>query len=89
MKAEPGAELSCRARNLPADHPAQPSGVISYYATLALAKAATVGDWLARIDALVQKDAEAGRLPRFYQPELHIVGNDSQPAAGMPAHRAT
>ncbi len=82
MKAAPGAELACRARNLPAAHPAAPRGVISTYATLALAEATTVGDWLARIEALVQADVQAdvqaGRLPAFYRPELCVLGDATQ-----------
>lgn len=78
MKAAPGAELACRARNLPAAHPAAPRGVISTYATLALAEATTVGDWLARIEALVQADVQAGRLPAFYRPELCALGDATQ-----------
>jgi hypothetical protein len=77
MKAAPGAELTCRAHNLPPEHPAQPRGIISYYATLALAAATNLGDWLARIEALAQQDVQAGRLPRFYQPELQMLGDGS------------
>ncbi|MFZ1465993.1 MAG: hypothetical protein WAV60_18260, partial [Anaerolineae bacterium] len=76
------AELACRAHNLPAQHPAAPRGVISHYATLALAEAVTVADWLARSEALVQEDAQAGRLPSFYRPDLHLLGDGAQPAPG-------
>ena len=82
MKAAPGAELTCRAPNLPEAHPAQPRGIISYYATLALAAATTVDDWLARIEALVQEDVHAGRLPPFYRPHLHVLGDGKWPAPG-------
>jgi len=82
MKAAPGAELTCRAHNLPEAHPAQPRGVISYYATLALAEATTVDDWLARIEAQVQEDVRAGRLPSFYRPHLHVLGEGERPAPG-------
>ena len=75
MKAAPGAELACRAHNLPPTHPAQPRGVISYYVTLALAEATTVGDWLARTEALVQEDVQASQLPPFYRPTLQVVGD--------------
>ena len=79
MKAAPGAELTCRAHNLPPEHPAQPRGIISYYATLALAAATTVDDWLARIEALVQEDVRAGRLPPFYRPCLQVLGDGKCP----------
>ena len=82
MKAQPGAELACRAHNLPPDHPAQPRGVISYFATAALATAATVGDWLARIEALVQLDVEANLLPTFYRPDLCMLGDRNHAAPG-------
>jgi len=82
MKAQPGTELACRAHNLPPDHPAQPRGVISYFATAALAEAATLGDWLARIEALVQFEVEANLLPAFYRPELCVLGDRSHAAPG-------
>jgi hypothetical protein len=82
MKAPPGAELTCRAHNLPPDHPAQPRGVISYFATAALAEAATLGDWLARIEALVQLDIEANLLPAFYRPDLWVLGDGNHAAPG-------
>jgi hypothetical protein len=86
MKALPGAELACRAHNLPPTHPAQPRGIVSYYATLALAKAVALDDWLARIEALVRQDVQDGRLPRFYQPDLHVLGNGEQRLPGQPAN---
>ena len=47
-----------------------------------LAEAATVADWLVRSEALVQEDAQAGRLPSFYRPDLHLLGDGAQPAPG-------
>lgn len=44
MQAAPGAELARRARNLPDTHPAAPRGIISYYATNALAGAEAMGN---------------------------------------------
>jgi hypothetical protein len=75
MQAVPGAELACRAHNLPDAHPAAPRGIISYYATGALTGAVTVSDWLAGIEALAQEDAQAGRLPPFYRPHLAAPGD--------------
>ena len=74
MKALPGEELTCRARNLPPLHPAQPRGVISYYATAALAGAETMGDWLTGIEDLVQQDVQDNRLYPFYHPHLAVLG---------------
>jgi len=82
MKAAPGAELTCRAHNLPEAYPAQPRGIISYYATLALTAATTVDDWLACIEALVQEDVRAVRLPPLYRPHLHVLGEGKWPAPG-------
>ena len=82
MKAAPGAELACRAHNLPPTHPAKPRGVISYYATLALAGALTLADWLAAIEALAQADFTAGRLSPLHRPHLHLLGDGAQPAPG-------
>ena len=84
MKAQPGAELACRAHNLPEAHPAQPRGIISYYATLALAAATTVENWLARIEAPVQEDVRADRLPPFYRRHLRVLGEGAQPAPRKP-----
>ena len=84
MKAAPGAELTCRAHNLPPEHPAGPRGVISYYATLALAEAATLGDWLARIEALVAQDVQARLLRPFYRPDLCVLGDVARHAPGKP-----
>lgn len=80
MGAAPGAELACRARNLPATHPAAPRGVISYYATAALAEATTLADWLAYIEKIVKQDIGAGRLPVFYRPQLCVLGDPTRPA---------
>jgi hypothetical protein len=67
--------LTCRARNLPPLHPAQPRGVISYYAAAVLAAADTVTDWLTGIEALVQQDVQANRLSPFYHPHLAVLGD--------------
>lgn len=80
MKAAPGAELACRAHNLPLAHPAGPRGAISHYATLALAEATTLADWLARTEVLIERDVEIGRLPAFYRPQLCALGDPTRPA---------
>ena len=75
-------ELACRAHNLPAEHPAAPRGVLSYYAALALPAARTLAGWLDNFSTLIRQDVDAGRLPRFYQPDLHLLGDGSQPVPG-------
>lgn len=82
MKAAPGAELTCRAHNLPPHPAAQPHGIISFYATAALAEATTMSNWLTRIKALIGQDADAGRLPAFYRPTLCVLGDSRQSAPG-------
>ena len=71
-----------RARNLPNAHPAAPRGVISYYATHALAGATTLADWLARIQTLTQADFEAGRLSLLCHLQLRLLGDGGQPTPG-------
>jgi len=86
MKASPGAELACRGHNydLPVGDNAVPRGVVSYYATATLAGATTLGDWHARIETLVQQDFQAGKLPRFCLPDLHVLGDSGQLIPGKP-----
>ena len=81
VKALPGAELACRGHgyDLPVGDNAMPSGVVSYCATAAFAGATTLGDWLTRIESLVNQDTQAGRLPVFFRPDLHVLGDVDQP----------
>jgi len=80
MKALPGAELACRGHNydLPVGDNAMPRGIVSYYATATLAGATTLGDWLTRIESLVKQDAQAGRLPVFFRPDLQLLGDSDR-----------
>jgi hypothetical protein len=84
MKARAGKELECRTDNLPKEHPAQPHGVISYYATLALAEATTMDDWLARTEALIREDVDAHRLKlkEDFPPALCVLRDGRRPAPG-------
>jgi hypothetical protein len=86
MKAEPGAELACRARNYRFAHQGsvQERGVISYYAVQTLAHATTSAAWLQRIEALASADLQEGRLPWFYQPSLQLVGHAAARLPGEP-----
>jgi hypothetical protein len=76
MHAEPGLELVCHARNYRFAQQGIPRqrGVISYYAVQALPQATTLSAWLQEIERLVQRDVRQSRLPEFYQPSLHILG---------------
>jgi len=77
MKAEPGAELTCRARDYRFKHAGSPRerGVVSFYAARTLAQATTFAAWLQRIEALISADVHAKRLPWFYQPSLQLLGH--------------
>jgi hypothetical protein len=88
MKAEPGAELACRARNYRFEHHGshQEHGVISYYATQTLAQATTLASWIQRAEALSRADLQHGSLPSFYQPLLQILGNAATKLPGNPVH---
>ena len=90
MKAEPGAELACRARNYHFEHTGSPQerGVISYYAGQTLAQATTFAAWLQRIEALSRADFQGGRLPRFYQPSLQLLGHAVNRLPGEPVKAA-
>lgn len=81
-QAAPGAELACRAHNLPAAHPAAPRGVLSYYATQALPNTPTLADWLTGIEALADADFAVGRLLPLHRPHLRLLGDGGQPTPG-------
>jgi hypothetical protein len=88
MKAEPGAELTCRARNYRFEHHGshQERGVISYYATQTLAQATTLASWIELVEALSGADLQQGRLPWFYQPVLQLLGHAATKLPGDPVH---
>ena len=90
MKAEPGAELACRARTYRFEHAESPQehGVISYYAVQTLAQATTSAAWLQRIAALASADFKGGRLPWFYQPSLQLLGHTASRLPGEPVKAA-
>ena len=90
MKAEPGAELACRARNYHFEHlgSAQERGVISYYAGQTLAQATTFAAWLQRIEALASAEVQGGRLPWLYQPSLQLLGDAASRLPGEPVKAA-
>jgi len=90
MKAEPGAELACRARNYHFEHAgsSQERGVISYYAGQTLAHATTVAAWLQRIEALASADFQGERLPWFYQLSLQLLGPATSRLPGEPVKAA-
>ena len=86
MHAEPGLEFVCQARNYRFVQQGVPiqRGVISYYAVQAFPHATTLSAWLQEIERLVQRDVRQGRLPEFYQPALHILGEATVFLPGRP-----
>ena len=86
QKAEPGAELACRAL----DHRFEENGVvlergvISYYATGALPRARTIAAWVAAMDLAAQDDLRRGRITTFHLPSLQIVGDTTARVPGVP-----
>lgn len=45
-----------------------------------------MADWLARSEALVQQNAQAGRLPSFYRPDLQVQGAPGRRLPGQVRH---
>jgi hypothetical protein len=86
MKAEPGAELACRARNCPFVHQGSrhERGVISYHAAQMLPQATTLASWLQLIEARASADVHQDRLPGLYQPSLQILGPAATRLPGDP-----
>jgi hypothetical protein len=85
LKAPPGAELLCRAANFKARAEGNRSrGVVSYYATRALAQAGRLDSWLQRIAALVESDLRDGQLTKLQAPTLQVLGDAGAPAPGRP-----
>ena len=89
MKAEPGAELACRARNHKFEYGGRTveHGVVSYYASRSFPQATTMASWLALIDAAGTADLRTGRLPSFLQVSLGIVGDPKTPLPGTTVRR--
>jgi hypothetical protein len=79
MKAQPGAELSCRAQNYRFDHNGVQleRGIITYYAAQTLPKTTTVESWLRLINESSASDLNQGRLKPIYKPSLQILGDQA------------
>lgn len=86
MRAEPGAELACRAHDKDFDDGGVPvsRGVVSYYATATAAEATTMSSWLDLVSQRSQQDAGRGELTPLYQPVLQITGDGNLPLIGRP-----
>lgn len=86
QKAEPGAELACRAldHRFEENGVAVERGVISYYATGTLPRASTITAWVAAMDRAAQDDLRRGRITTFHLPSLQIVGDATARVPGAP-----
>jgi hypothetical protein len=91
LRAVPGAELSCRAHEMPVAEQGQVirRGCLSYYATATLASAATLQAWMDQITAWSQADLAQGRITAWYQPQLQLWGDPHRRLPGdvAPADR--
>jgi hypothetical protein len=59
-------------------------GVVSYYATRALARADRLDAWLQQMAALVESDLRDGTLTKLKAPTLQILGDARALAPGRP-----
>jgi hypothetical protein len=86
MKSEPQDTLTCRTGGAMFGEGAARKryGVISYYAGGTVASARTVGDWLARMDSAIAKDAASGTLAPLRRPHLMIEGDAGSTLPGRP-----
>jgi hypothetical protein len=86
MRAQPGAELSCRAYNYRFDHNGtkRERGVISYYAAQTLPRITTAESWSGLISELSSSDLRRGRLKQSYQPSLQVLGDQAALVPGKP-----
>lgn len=86
MKAAPGAELACRARNHTFEHQGNQvdRGVVSYYAAQTLPYAATAEDWLQAIARMAASEHHNDLLPASHLPSLQVLGDSTTPLPGNP-----
>ena len=85
QRAEPGGDLACRAldHHFEEDGATVHRGVISYYATGALAQAGTIGSWMSAMDRAAQDDLRRGRITSFHLPSLQIAGDATARVPGI------
>ena len=83
-KAEPGAELTCRAheKEFSERGTAVRRSVISYYASATLASAKDLSTWLDGIEQMSQADLATGVITQFYQPAMQMIGDTTIPLPG-------
>lgn len=86
MKSQLGEELTCTARDhiFKQEGKLLKQGIMSYYASQALAGATSVKSWLKLIYQLSKQDVKFGQLPESYLPSLQISGNAKIKLPGNP-----
>jgi hypothetical protein len=84
LKAPPGQDLTCRAQNhkFKVGDSVQERGVVTHYASQALAKATTVDEWLKETIALSNADVQQKQLPEHLGLSLAIAGQADRRLAG-------
>jgi hypothetical protein len=73
MKADPGAELTCRARNFKVGD--RDRGVLSFYAVQSLPSADTMDSWLSLTQDAIAEGGGKGLLKQFETPSLQLLGH--------------
>jgi len=76
-KAEPGAELTCRAytKEFAEGGAVVRRGVISHYAAATVAGVTDLAAWIDAIERMSQADLATGVITPFYQPVLQVIGD--------------
>jgi len=77
MKAEPGAELACRAYEMDIDMDGKPicRGIISYYAALTMEKATDMHSWIDLIEQISGEDLAQNTIKLHQKPMLQLCGD--------------
>ena len=80
LQARPGQELVCYAyvHRFTVNGAVLERGVLSDYASLALAKAVTTEEWVRETAARAKADVERKRLPSQYRLALTVAGKPQQ-----------
>jgi hypothetical protein len=84
MKAVPGGELACRAHEMDVNVNGLPvrRGIISYYATSTMGKAANMQSWTNLMEQKSAEDLKQHKITIFYKPNLQICGDPSLEVIG-------
>jgi hypothetical protein len=73
MRADPGAELACKAMNFKVGDTDR--GILSFYAVQSLPAADTMESWLSLTEAAIAEGGRKGLLKQFETPSLQLLGH--------------